>query len=232
MKTKGGKSSFSFSNGNIEKLSKTIFNLNENIDKNIQDCNLDDLIKEIKERENSEITSSSSPTTIINNDLSAHELTTSSSSPFLIYDTSKTNVFKFPTVIRRIYDTYCDNRHSTFTVFGPNQLVNLNLLTIEDKETLFFLLKVNKEDPNSVKYTRDVLEFKCIVEKLNLPTFYKLITEDGYIGINKVFSKGLTVTSNNDYKSILKPVQYVKGKGMSDEVVKNNNNRIIICVRF
>lgn len=196
----------SFSESNVTKLCKTIFNVNERVDENIKNCPLNDLLE--------------SPVynTVANGKI--------------VFDSTKANIFTFPTILRRLCD-YFSYKNPVFTVFKPGEKVSVNMFSAENKQHHFFLFKVKKDD-FSVKYTRDVLIFECILDKIEIPAMYRLITDEFYVSMNnKMFANALKVSSDDEKRSPLFPPQYVKGSGGRGElstIYKNNSNRIIIHV--
>lgn len=195
----------SFSESNVTKLSKTIFNVNEKVDENIKNCPLDDLLES--------------------------SVYIAAAQEKITFDSTKANIFTFPIIFRRLQD-YFSFKNPVFTVFKPGEKVSVSMFSTENRQNYFFLFKVKKDD-FSVKYTRDVLIFECILDKIEIPAMYRLITDDFYVSMNnKMFANALKVSSDNEKRSPLFPPQYVKGSGGGElsTIYKNNSNRIIVHV--
>lgn len=149
-----------------------------------------------------------------------------------VYDTSKDNLYTFPLVLKRLYDTYFDGKNVIFEITKPEETVNMNMDTdkLSSYELVFFMFK--SHDIERVKYPRDVLSFApSNMVKYNLPEFNLLITPDRMIKFKKDINLVFNVSTSSNSKETLTPRQYVLGKGMSDDVLKTNKNRLIISCK-
>lgn len=189
--------------GTEEKLMNTIFNYSEPICDNIKKCNKSDLLEKIENK--------------------THPV---------IFDSLKENPSLFPSILRRISENYFPSKNFRFTVYPPgvNIQESLNVKNIlEECEYYFFLIGCDKPDLNFK--SRDVLIAQSIIDKIEIPIIYKVITEDSFLKINKNINNVFKITSENTNSSFLIPSQYIKKEGFKDRINKNTKKRILICAQ-